>query len=125
MKFEITKPEKHIKKWGYELWIVNDSFCGKILHFDKKGSKFSMHMHQHKSECQMCYVGKFLLKYIDPHNAAVLEREINVGDIINIPQCQCHQLIALENDSEIFEVSSHHEDSDSWRVFPGDSQSNI
>ena len=34
---------------------------------------------------------------------------------------QPHQLEALD-EGRIFEVSTHHEDSDSYRVLPGDSQ---
>ena len=34
---------------------------------------------------------------------------------------QPHQLEAI-TDGRIFEVSTHHEDSDSYRVLPGDSQ---
>ena len=39
------------KGWGYELiWATNDSYCGKILVFEKPGSKMSMHFHKEKDE---------------------------------------------------------------------------
>lgn len=121
MKFEITKPERHIKNWGWEDWLINnEQFCGKILHFNK-GAKFSAHFHGIKNEVQYLHSGKMILRYIDGHNAAQLEREINVGDVINIPRFQVHQLEAIE-ESEIFEVSSQHFEEDSYRVLPGDSQ---
>lgn len=120
MKFEITKAERHFKKWGYEDWLVNnEEFCGKILHFNK-GAKFSGHFHGEKQEIQYCYRGKLILRYTD-EQANILEREINVGDIINIPRFQVHQLEAIE-ESDIFEVSSEHREEDSYRVWPGDSQ---
>lgn len=123
MKFEITKPEKHIKNWGYELWLQNNNkYCGKILHFNK-GAKFSGHFHGIKEESQYCYKGKLILRYINNNNGQLLEREINVGDVINIPRLQVHQLEALE-ESDIFEVSTQHFESDSYRIFPGDSQNN-
>ena len=35
------------KGWGYELiWATNDKYCGKIMVFEKKGNKFSMHFHK-------------------------------------------------------------------------------
>jgi|ERR1041384_1732017 quercetin dioxygenase-like cupin family protein len=121
MKFEITRPEIHPKAWGSEKWLINnDKFCGKILYINK-GAKFSGHFHDLKEEIQFCYKGALILRYIDKNNGKLLENNINVGDIINIPRLQVHQLEALEN-SEIFEVSTTHWESDSYRVFPGDSQ---
>ena len=38
------------KGWGYELiWATNDKYCGKIMVFEKKGAKFSMHFHKASS----------------------------------------------------------------------------
>ena len=39
------------KGWGYELiWATNDLYCGKIMVFEKPGSKMSMHFHKEKDE---------------------------------------------------------------------------
>ena len=43
---KIQHPKRVEKKWGYELWIHNDSqYCGKLLVFNNSGDKFSMHYH--------------------------------------------------------------------------------
>ena len=47
--------------------------------------------------------------------------EIKVGDVVRQRVGQPHQLEAL-TDGVVFEVSTHHEDSDSYRVLKGDSQ---
>jgi len=42
----IIKPKIVEKGWGQEIWIHNDEeYCGKLLRFNKEGSKFSMHYH--------------------------------------------------------------------------------
>ena len=45
--------------------------------------------------------------------------DLNLGDVITIPIGQPHQLRAKE-DSEIFEISTQHFDSDSYRIWKGD-----
>ena len=47
---------------------------------------------------------------------------INEGDVVYIERGKPHQLTALEDNSSIFEVSTEHFDSDSYRVWKGDSQ---
>ena len=54
------------KGWGYEIiWATTDKYCGKILVFEKKGSKFSMHFHKDKDETWFVNNGKFMLNWID------------------------------------------------------------
>ena len=45
---------------------------------------------------------------------------VNKGDCITIERGMPHQLIALEDMSEIFEVSTQHFDKDSYRIRIGD-----
>lgn len=110
------------KKWGGEIIFANnDQYCGKVLRFTQ-GEKFSMHYHRFKHETWYVAKGKLLFRWIDPTNASRGETELNVGDSVSMPQCQPHQLVALE-DSDVFEVSTQHFDDDSYRVEPGSSQS--
>ncbi len=119
---EIRKPLKNVTKgWGEEVWIVNNNeYCGKILKFNN-GARFSMHYHIDKEETFFVSKGKLSLKSINLENAEEFTKEINAGDVVDIPRFAPHQLTALE-DSEIIEFSTHHEDSDSYRIAKGDSQ---
>ena len=109
------------KGWGEELIIENNElYCGKLLIF-KKGCKFSMHYHMIKDETWYVDKGTFLYRWIDTETADVIEQTLKPGDIVRQLPGQPHQLEALE-DGVVFEVSTQHFDSDSYRVFKGNSQ---
>lgn len=111
------------KGWGYELiWASNDKYCGKILFFEKKGSKFSMHFHKDKDETWFVNNGKFLLKYVDTDKATLYTKELNAGDVWHNPPLMPHQLEALEDNSSLTEVSTPDSIQDNYRIIPGDSQ---
>ena len=73
----INKEGKVEKGWGYELiWASNDQYCGKIMVFERKGAKFSMHFHKTKDETWFVNEGKFLLSWIDTKTATLLTKEL-------------------------------------------------
>lgn len=114
--------EKVEKAWGYELWIINnDLYCGKLLVF-KKDKQFSMHYHLLKDEAWYVAKGEFTYKYINTETANEIYRHIKEGDCIHLMPGQPHQLLAITEGATIFEVSTTHYDSDSYRVKPGASQ---
>jgi mannose-6-phosphate isomerase-like protein (cupin superfamily) len=109
------------KGWGYEVIIVNnDLYCGKILHF-KTGAKFSMHFHMKKRETWYVTSGRFVFRWINTANADVVEEVLLPGDTITNFVGDPHQIVC-EEEGDIFEVSTTHFDSDSYRVGKGDSQ---
>ena len=119
----IIQPKIVPKAWGEEIWIHNDEeYCGKILRFDKKGNMFSMHYHIVKKESWYVQEGQFQFDWIDTEKAEQHTDILNVGDSLTIERGQPHQLTALQPNSIIFEVSTEHFDSDSYRVIKGDSQ---
>lgn len=109
------------KAWGQEIIIHNDDdYCGKILRFNR-GAEFSFHFHLKKRETWIVATGKFILKYIDTKDATEYEKELNVGDIVEIERGDPHQLLSISG-GDIFEVSTPHFDDDSYRIRKGDSQ---
>ena len=117
----IVTPKIVKKTWGEEIWIHNDKeYCGKILRFFKADNKFSLHYHIIKKESW--YVGRGSFKYIwlDTEIAEEKSTIIKVGTCITIERGIPHQLIALEDMSEIFEVSTQHFNEDSYRIRIGD-----
>lgn len=114
----ITNPTIISKSWGYEMWIHNDEeYCGKLLVFNKEGDKFSMHYHIKKKETWFVQSGSFLFKWIDVENGHINSKEIIGGESVLIERGLPHQLIALEDGSTIFEVSTQHFEEDSYRIY--------
>ena len=120
----VTRFSGYVKKgWGYEyIFATNELYCGKILHFNNKGNKFSMHFHAGKDESWYVTNGSFILRLLDTRNATVKETILNKGDSIRIYPLTIHQIEALEDDSEVVEVSTPDSDEDNYRVRPGDNQ---
>jgi len=115
---EIKQPKKVEKNWGYELWIHNDEeYCGKSLVFPKQGNHFSMHYHIKKKETWYIQQGSFQFNWIDVENGKHDSRIIKEGDSVVIERGLPHQLIALEDNSIVFEVSTQHFDEDSYRIY--------
>lgn len=106
------------KGWGHEIIFENNElYCGKVLVF-KKGCAFSMHYHLIKDETWYVQSGEFIYRWIDTELGEVNTRILKVGDTVRQFPGQPHQLEAL-TDGEIFEVSTQHFDSDSYRIWLG------
>lgn len=117
---DIKPPKKVDKPWGYELWIHNDEdYCGKLLVFTKQGNNFSMHYHLKKKETWYVQSGGFDFHWLDVENGKRMRKIIKEGDSVLIERGLPHQLIALENNSTIVEVSTEHFDEDSYRIYRG------
>jgi quercetin dioxygenase-like cupin family protein len=109
------------KGWGHEIVFENNElYCGKLLCF-KKGAKFSMHYHMIKDETWYVQEGEFIYRWINTVTAEVNEQRLREGDTVRQLPGQPHQLEAV-TDGIIFEVSTQHIESDSYRVWKGDSQ---
>ncbi len=108
------------KGWGHELWIINkQEYCGKLLFF-KKGKMCSWHHHKIKDEVFYLQSGLMRVKFsygddIEQADEIMLEP----GQNFYVPTGLRHRMIALE-DSELFEFSTEHFDSDSHRIQKGD-----
>lgn len=109
------------KGWGREIIFENNElYCGKLLYF-KKGAKFSMHYHMIKDETWYVQEGDFIYRWINTETAEVNEHCLRRGDTVRQLPGQPHQLEAI-TDGIVFEVSTQHIESDSYRVWKGDSQ---
>ena len=108
------------KGWGFEKWIIIcEEYCGKLLYF-VKGKKCSWHYHVLKDEVFYIQSGRVLVRYSDEDdliNADVME--LGPGDRFHVYRGLRHQMYAIE-DTELFEFSTQHFDSDSYRIEKGD-----
>ena len=118
---DTSLPMKFVPKgWGFEKWIVNnDEYCGKLLYF-VKGKRCSWHYHVLKDEVFYIQSGRILVKYSEYDDLELAEERIlGPGDNFHVFRGLRHQMIALE-DTELFEFSTQHFDTDSYRIQKGD-----
>ena len=112
---------KHVDKgWGWEKWIVNcDEYCGKLLFFEKD-KRCSWHYHKLKDEVFYLQSGRMIVKFSEADDLENAEHIIlNPGDNFHVYRGLRHQMVAIQ-DSELFEFSTQHFDSDSHRIQKGD-----
>ena len=113
------------KGWGFEKWIVNcEEYCGKLLYF-VKGKRCSWHYHKLKDEVFYVQSGRIEVLYSESdelYNDGMLKAKsiiLGPGDNFHVYRGLRHQIIAIE-DTELFEFSTQHFDSDSYRIEKGD-----
>jgi mannose-6-phosphate isomerase-like protein (cupin superfamily) len=108
------------KGWGREVWIANnEKYCGKILKI-KKGKRCSLHYHSLKTETFFLRAGRLIVRVKESADSSVIEEfELGPGDCMDVPSGLVHQMEALE-DTELYEFSTQHFDSDSFRLEKGD-----
>ena len=123
----MKKPKKVKKTWGHELWLANnkeEDYCGKILHI-KKGCSTSMHFHSKKHETFYVLSGSLRVEMINTligKNTDYLRGFglkcdlIKQGGTFEINRNEPHKLIAEKGAVEFIEISTFHEDGDSYRI---------
>ena len=126
------------KGWGHEKWIVNkQEYCGKLLYFIK-GRQCSVHFHKLKDETFYVARGKLKVDFVPAdawtyktdsapesyaafwNNAAASKRStiLGPGDAMHIHRMMIHQMTGMV-DTEMFEFSTEHFNSDSYRILKG------
>ena len=95
------------KPWGYELlWAHTADYAGKVLHI-KKGHKLSLQYHERKVETMFLYSGRMLL-VLEDDTGVLREHHVSAGQAYHIPVGRKHRIVALDEDCEVFEVSTNH-----------------
>lgn len=98
------------KVWGWELWLVNnDKYCGKLLLINRE-AECSYHCHRNKLETFYCFGGSVILTIEGKDyalNPMARAKTILPGE---------YHSFRAESKSLLIEISTHHEDSDSYRT---------
>jgi|TARA_Y100000296_G_scaffold86369_1_gene125896 mannose-6-phosphate isomerase-like protein (cupin superfamily) len=115
----LSKPKIVNKEWGHEIWLVNnrhENYCGKIL-FIKEGHSTSMHFHAKKHESFYILEGELNIELIDTETTKKHEISLSIGEVFSLDRLMPHRLKAVVSDVKFIEISTYHEDSDSYRVY--------
>lgn len=103
------------KLWGNEHWIVNnDKYCFKVLTLFP-GFQCSLHYHKKKDETFIVYDGEILLEQRDVRGYPV-EELLVAGQQRHIEPKTPHRFQARNRMATVFEISTHHDDSDVVRI---------
>ena len=111
------------KGWGFEIVFANnEKYCGKLLVFDKAGSKTSLVFHKEKTKSWFINAGKFKVTFIDITTGEIKQSELSEGQTADFGPLGPHQIEALVDNSMIFEVGTADHIEDRFRLSPGDTQ---
>jgi mannose-6-phosphate isomerase-like protein (cupin superfamily) len=111
------------KTWGSESWYHNsDRLCMKELRI-ATGKSCSLHYHILKEEIFRVLVGKVQIELIDTKTGRKETKILRVGESVLVVPNTPHRLTAMDGDALMLEMSTHHEDSDSYRIVPGTNDS--
>ncbi len=105
-----------VKRWGVEKWLVNNEmYCGKflILHPDKATS---IHCHKEKHETFHVLEGQFEILFLSTVEKAIHKVLAVKGDTYEVPPHVYHSVKGLDYNNVILEISTHHDDNDSYRI---------
>ena len=107
------------KSWGYELWLANnekENYCGKILYINP-GYAGSMHFHAKKHETFYILEGTLKVDVLNPENAEKTTHLLEEGETFVLDRLTPHQLFATDKPVKFIEISTFHDDADSYRVW--------
>jgi len=97
------------KVWGQEILMANtDQYCGKKLIL-RKGKRCSLHFHKLKDETFYIDCGRIAIE-VDG-----TKQILSAGNSVRVVPGLLHRFSGIE-ESVLIETSTHHEDSDSYRV---------
>lgn len=109
------------KSWGSEKWIVNKDYCGKLMVVNPQ-QWCSRHAHQDKAESFFCVKGVLHVQYCEgcttkeEFDAKCRTILLEEGDSFDIERGVYHRFTAVGNSAVFIEFSTHHEDSDTYRL---------
>jgi mannose-6-phosphate isomerase-like protein (cupin superfamily) len=108
------------KSWGSETWFQNNQlYCGKELYVlnGRTSSEGLFHYHKNKDETFYILIGSLFLEYYKPDDnpkGVVLHK----GDSFRILPKVRHRFTAMKKDCRFIEVSTFHDDNDSYYERP-------
>jgi len=110
------------KEWGWELWFTNVNeeninYCGKLLYveFEKWSSNFKYHFHKKKDETFFVIDGILVIDYIRTDDS-LSSISLNPNQSFRINAGIKHRFTSIvETGCKFIEVSTFHNDSDSFR----------
>jgi hypothetical protein len=94
--------------YGYEIvWADTETYCGKILVFEKSNSKMPLHFHKDRSKSWFVNAGQFKVQWIDTTDGKTYAQELLEGSVFHVPILMPVMLESLADNSAIAETSNN------------------
>jgi mannose-6-phosphate isomerase-like protein (cupin superfamily) len=120
---DISPSGKIDKDWGYEIvWASNQFYCGKILVFEKAGSKTTVVIHKNRKKSWFINSGRFQILFTDVKTGESTATILDEGKTVDIAEMSPHSVEALAPNSMIFEAGTPDDLQDQFRLTPDDTQ---
>ena len=105
----MNKMKKVSKTWGGEIWVENNElYCCKFLYCKDWTSQGKYHYHKNKDET-FCVLQGIMLLAVEGEETILTE-----GEKYRIKPNTKHKFTSITGDCIILEISTHHEDSDTY-----------
>jgi len=119
---KINLPSQKVDKtWGYEIiWASNDQYCGKILVFEKAGSKTAKLIHKEKKKSWFINAGRFKFTFVNVRTGEEQNVILEEGKTVDIAEMNPHYIESLTANSIIFETGTVDYEDDIFLLEPTD-----
>ncbi|MBU1203810.1 MAG: cupin domain-containing protein, partial [Nanoarchaeota archaeon] len=109
---------KQVEKiWGSEEWLVNtELYCAKFLNLNK-GYQCSLHYHKQKDETFCLLQGRIEIGFLNSPKAKIKTlstRIMEQGEQVRIFPRIPHTFRSLTSTAKLLEISTHHDEKDSY-----------
>jgi len=112
MKNNIQKTD-----YGYDIvWTDTDSYCSKILVFEKSAQQTVLHFHKEKIKSWFVNAGKFRVQWVDTADGKMYAQELPEGSTFHVPVLMPVQLESLSDNSAMAETSNSNNPDDFYRL---------
>jgi len=100
-----NKPIK--TNYGYEvLWAQTNNYEARFLVFEKAHAKTDIYLDKNTDKSWFVNTGKFKIRWIETEDGKILEQEFPEGTVFHVDAMKPTQVISLQNDSSLTEVSN-------------------
>lgn len=105
------------QSWGIEvIWANEDSYCGKILVFEKKESTIPLHFHKITEKTWFVNAGSFLVTWINTEDGQAYSKELPEGASFHIKSLTPVKLQSLQDNSAMAECANHNGSDDFYKL---------
>jgi mannose-6-phosphate isomerase len=108
--------ERVLKPWGYEIIYFNGNYCLKKL-IIRPFHQTSLHAHTKKDETFLVVHGAIIYRWVS--ESGTHDIFMGEGDSVRVKPGTIHRLMAMGDEAEVVESSTHHDDADTTRYEPG------